>query len=154
VDVDALLAAADGARRAVRRQESPDDATLAAWRAVLTDAPGRLGDGVPSGDWLVAHQDRVHLAHVEGLAALGRLYAARGAHTDAAAVYGALVALDPLQEAAHRELMRAYAAAGEPARGVRHYDALTELLRRELGAAPARDTAALAASLRGQAAGV
>jgi hypothetical protein len=149
--------AAGGRRRRAarrRRQESPDDATLAAWRAVLTDAPGRLGDGVPSGDWLVAHQDRVHLAHAEGLAALGRLYAARGAHTDAAAVYHALVALDPLQEAAHRELMRAYAAAGEPARAVRHYDALTELLRRELGAAPARDTAALAASLRGQAARV
>jgi DNA-binding SARP family transcriptional activator len=69
-------------------------------------------------------------------------------------VYHALVALDPLQEAAHRELMRAYGAAGEPARAVRHYAALTELLRRELGAAPARDTAALAASLRGQAARV
>ncbi|GLC23817.1 BTAD domain-containing putative transcriptional regulator [Roseisolibacter agri] len=149
VDVDALLDAAAGARRAVRRQDAPDESTLGAWRATLEEARGELGEGVPSGDWLVEHQDRVRAAHADGLSALGQLYAARGAHRDAAAAYRALVARDPLQEAAHRALMRAYAAAGEPARAVRHYEELTALLRRELGAAPARETAALAAELRG-----
>ncbi len=159
VDVDALLGAAAGARAAARRGESPDGgapdaATLGSWRAVLTAPRGELGEGVAAGDWLVAHQDRVRAAHAAGLDALGALYAARGAHAEAADAYRALVARDPLQEAAHRALMRAYAAAGEPARAVRHYDALAGLLRRELGAAPARETAALAAALRGQGAPV
>jgi DNA-binding SARP family transcriptional activator len=105
---------------------------------------------VPCGDWLVAHEDRVRAAHADGLAALGGLYAARGAHADAAAAYRALVARDPLREAAHRGLMRAYADAGEPARALGHYATLAELLRREVGAAPARETEALAASLRGR----
>jgi DNA-binding SARP family transcriptional activator len=59
-----------------------------------------------------------------------------------------LLARDPLREAAHRALMEAHAARGERARALRHYDGLVALLRREVGAAPARETAALAASLR------
>jgi DNA-binding SARP family transcriptional activator len=159
VDVDTLLSAAEGARAAAHRAgslrgESPDAATLGSWRAVLTAPVGELGEGAAAGDWIVAHQDRVRAAHAAGLAALGTLYTARGAHAEAADAYHALVARDPLQEAAHRGLMRAYAAAGEPARAVRHYEALAELLRRELDDAPARETAALAATLRQQTAPV
>jgi DNA-binding SARP family transcriptional activator len=148
VDADALLAAAAGARQAIRRQATPDDAALAAWRAALVAPRGTLGEGVPAGDWIVEHQDRLRAAHADGLVALAQLQAARGDHTEAAATYVALLARDPLREAAHRELMRAYAAAGEPARALQHYAGLVRLLRRELGTAPARETTALAESLR------
>jgi hypothetical protein len=67
---------------------------------------------------------------------------------EAAAVLEALVAAEPLREAAHRALMVTYVAAGEPARALAHYDALATLLARELGAAPAPETATLAASVR------
>jgi DNA-binding SARP family transcriptional activator len=147
-DVDAVLAAVERARRAARRHEALDDAE----RGTLGRALGRfrtdLADGLAVGDWVVEHQDRVRAAWVEGMAALGRLHAAAGAHGDAADCYRALLARDPLVEGAHRELMRAYVAAGEPARALGHYQELVALLRREVGAAPARETTALADELR------
>ena len=60
-----------------------------------------------------------------------------------------LVARDPLRESAHRDLMVLWAAEGERARALAHYEALAERLRRELGAAPAPETRALADRLRG-----
>jgi DNA-binding SARP family transcriptional activator len=45
--------------------------------------------------------------------------------------------------------MEAYAALGEPARALAHYDALAELLRREVGAAPSRETQRVAERIRG-----
>jgi DNA-binding SARP family transcriptional activator len=44
--------------------------------------------------------------------------------------------------------MATYAATGEPARALAHYDALAALLAREVGAQPARDTRALADAIR------
>ena len=149
-DVDLVLGAADRARQAVRRQLTLPDAEVAALRAALTDARGEIGEGVTAGDWLVEHQDRVRGAWADGVAAVARLLSARGAHDDAVELYQALLARDPLREAAHRDLMRAYAAAGEPARALRHHDELVALLRREVGAAPARETAALVEQLRRQ----
>jgi DNA-binding SARP family transcriptional activator len=80
--------------------------------------------------------------------ALARQHARAGRHAAGAAALEALVARDPLHEGAHRELMELWAAAGEPARALAHYDALAALLRREVDAAPARETRALAAELR------
>jgi DNA-binding SARP family transcriptional activator len=44
--------------------------------------------------------------------------------------------------------MASYLAGGEPARALAHYDALAALLAREVGAAPGRETQALAATIR------
>jgi DNA-binding SARP family transcriptional activator len=44
--------------------------------------------------------------------------------------------------------MASYAAAGEPARALAHYDALAALLAREVGAAPGRETRALGEAIR------
>lgn len=101
-----------------------------------------------AGDWLVEHQDRVRAVWADAMQALGQQLAAAGRAGDAAEAVAALLARDPLREAAHRELMRAYAAQGEPARALRHFEELTSLLRREVGVAPARETTALAATLR------
>jgi predicted ATPase/DNA-binding SARP family transcriptional activator len=173
-DVDAVLAAAAAARAADRRAEreaargpeavdavlaAADDpaadpaagraGALAAWRAALDRAcRGPLGDGVEAGDWLVAHQGRVRAAWGDGMEALARLHARRGAPAAAAATLEALVAADALREGAHRALMACYAAAGEPARALAHYDALARALAREVGAAPARETRALADAIR------
>jgi DNA-binding SARP family transcriptional activator len=80
--------------------------------------------------------------------ALARLHARGGAPGEAAAVLEALVAAEPLREGAHRALMACYVGAGEPARALAHYDALAALLAREVGAAPGRETRALADALR------
>jgi DNA-binding SARP family transcriptional activator/Tfp pilus assembly protein PilF len=51
-----------------------------------------------------------------------------------------LMALDPLREASHRALMSAYHDAGEAALALRQYEACRELLKHELGIAPAPAT--------------
>ena len=76
----------------------------------------------------------------------GRL-AAEGRDLErAAAIYGRLLASDPIDEEAARELMRCHALRRDP-NGVRRvYRALEQGLRRELdddGARPARETAEL-----------
>jgi DNA-binding SARP family transcriptional activator len=148
-DVDAVLAAAEAARAAERRRAPVDAGTRARWAAALgRHERGMLGEGMDAGDWLVAHQDRVRAAWAGGLEALARLHAAAGAQADAAALLETLVARDPLREGAHRALMQAYAAMGEPARALAHHEQLVALLDRELGAKPARETRALADALR------
>ena len=54
-----------------------------------------------------------------------------------------LLTLDPVNEAAHRELMRIYEQAGEHAAAVRQYQECMRILQAELGAAPQPETRAL-----------
>jgi TolB-like protein len=51
-----------------------------------------------------------------------------------------LVSLDPLREASHRLLMAAYAAAGERGLALKQYEICRDLLKQELGVAPAQQT--------------
>ena len=53
------------------------------------------------------------------------------------------VALDPLDEAAQRQLMQMHAWAGDRSAALRQYQACAELLRRELSTTPAPETTAL-----------
>ena len=73
---------------------------------------------------------------------------ADGRVREAIEVYRRAIAHEPLDEAAHRALMECWAAAGQPARAMRHYEELRELLRTEVGGAPAAQTTALYARLR------
>ncbi|GJG89445.1 hypothetical protein tb265_46260 [Gemmatimonadetes bacterium T265] len=156
-DVDAVLGAADAVRQAVRR--SPNDlahaldadaldaarAALARAREALTTATGL---SAVAGDWIVAHQDRVRGAWSDGMALVGVLESAAGRHAEAVAALQRVLEVEPLREGAHRALMQAHVAAGEPARALAHYDALAALLAREVGARPARETQALAERVR------
>jgi predicted ATPase/DNA-binding SARP family transcriptional activator len=54
------------------------------------------------------------------------------------------VSADPLREEAHRDLMRLYAAAGQPAAALRQYRELERRLKQELDTSPAAPTRALA----------
>ncbi|MDP3767480.1 MAG: bacterial transcriptional activator domain-containing protein, partial [Dehalococcoidia bacterium] len=59
------------------------------------------------------------------------------------------LALDTYRERSHRLLMRAHAAAGNPAQGVRAYHDLRELLASRLGTDPSRETEAVYLELLG-----
>ena len=87
-------------------------------------------------------------AYERALGAAGRLLVADGLVREAIDVYRRAIAHEPLDEAAHRALMECWAAAGQPARAMRHYEELRELLRTEVGGAPAAQTTALYARLR------
>jgi predicted ATPase/DNA-binding SARP family transcriptional activator len=148
-DVDRILASAERLKNHERRGAMPTTDDLRRARAAFALADrGALGEGVATGDWLVEHQDRLRESLSAGLSALAHFHAERDEHAEAADVYRALLARDPFAEGAHRGLMRAYAAAGEPARALQHYGEVAALLRRELGTAPARETTALAERLR------
>jgi DNA-binding SARP family transcriptional activator len=164
-DVDAVLAAAARLRAAARRPGAPgappggppgapapdaaalDPAALDAVRAALERARGDLAEDAAPGEWVLPHRERVRGAWADGMEALAAQLAAAGRHDDARDVCERLVAREPLRESAHRQLMAALAAAGEPARALAHYDALARRLRRELGAPPSRETQRLAERL-------
>jgi class 3 adenylate cyclase len=60
------------------------------------------------------------------------------------------VSADPLREEAHRELIRLYAAAGQPAAALRHFAELERLLKQELGSMPEAATRTLVREIERQ----
>ncbi len=107
----------------------------------LRDSPG-------FDEWQAMTEDRLH----DALAgALGELTVAMADRGEVAAALGharARLALDPLSEPAHRDLMRALAHAGDRPGALRQYQSLIRLLDRELGVPPLPETADLAAAIR------
>jgi Bacterial transcriptional activator domain len=74
---------------------------------------------------------------LEGLAKL--LTQRRNAGQGEAAIQTGLLALDPLQEPAHRALMRLYTRAWRRGAALRQYQQCVEILQRELGIEPVRE---------------
>ena len=154
----ALGAAADGHLVATRGEvglrgvetdaadaaDAPPAAALALWR-------GPLLDGLEAGDWLEAARESDRATRGALLAALADAAAAAGDHAGAVARARERVALEPLSEEAHRELIARLAAAGDRAAALTAYERLAERLRRELRIAPSAPTRALVAEIRGDA---
>ena len=65
-----------------------------------------------------------------------------------------LLILDPLREAAHRILMRAYAAQGRHTSALKQFEDCRDILKRELGVEPEPKTVALYRNIRKQRAGM
>jgi predicted ATPase/DNA-binding SARP family transcriptional activator len=131
---DALLAA---------RRARPADAALPHLQRAIAAYGGDFLDGMPAGEWALVRRDELRRAFESALLATGRLQAAAGRHQAAAAAFRRAVAHEPLNESAHRELMTCWVRLGETARAVRHYQELVEVLRDQVGVAPAAETTAL-----------
>ena len=107
-----------------------------------------LSDSVEFDMWqsLEAEARRQELAGalerlVEGLGA-------QGEEEQASAYAKRWLSLDPLDEAAHRALMRLYAGFGHQAAALRQYEACERMLRDELGVSPSQETSELAQAIR------
>jgi DNA-binding SARP family transcriptional activator len=148
IDVDAVLSWSTRLRQATRRQQRLGLDDLAAARAAFDRSRGDLAQNVVAEDWLVVHQDRVRTAWADGMDALAQQYHALEQHADVVAVCEQLVEREPLREGAHRLLMQALAAMGERARALAHFDTMSAVLQREVGAKPAAETRALAEQIR------
>jgi len=138
---DALMAA---------RRARPAEAALPELQRAIAAYGGDFLDGMATGEWALTRRDELRRAFESALLAAGRLHTAAGRHQAAAAAFRRAVAHEPLNESAHRELMSSWAALGETARAVRHYEELTTLLRDQVGVAPAAETEALHRRLTGQ----
>jgi DNA-binding SARP family transcriptional activator len=134
VDVEAFMAAQ-------ARGNAADAIRL--YRGDLMEGQG-FRDAVIEG-WLDGERTRLREHAIDALVSeLDRI----GDKPQAADYAHRLLALDPLRETAHRTLIRLDAARGEPSAALARYNALRDLLRRELATVPEEATTALIQSIR------
>ena len=99
-------------------------------------------------DWVLVARDEHRERVAEALAALAAEAAVQGDHEAALGFARRRARLDPLDEPAHRDLMRLLAQAGDGGGGLVVYERFADRLRRELGVPPSPATRSLAAELR------
>lgn len=87
-------------------------------------------------EWLMAERERLRELAIDGLAKLLAHQAVGSATEPGIQTALRLLALDPMQEAVHRTLMRLYARQGRRAAALRQYQLCADILRRELRADP------------------
>jgi DNA-binding SARP family transcriptional activator len=127
-------------RRALREGRLADAVTM--YRGDLLQGFS-LRDSTEFDDWQAMQTDALRADYA---AAVSRLAAEAEREGDLAAALGHAkrrLALDPLHEPAHRDLMRLYARSGDRSGALRQYREATRLLDQELGVAPAAETRAL-----------
>lgn len=84
-------------------------------------------------DWLVVERERYRELAYDVLTRLLKHQAETGETESAIFTAGRLLALDPLQEAVHRMLMRLFVRQGRRGAAQRQYQLCVDLIRRELG---------------------
>ncbi len=99
-------------------------------------------------EWLTGERSRLRELALGALAPLLEGHAAAGRIEEAAQVALRLLALDPLQEAVHRQLMRLYVAQGRPASALKQYERCARTLQHELAVEPEAETTALYAEIK------
>ena len=121
------------------------EASPAALEEAVALYRGELLEGFEEGaapfeDWLLTERERLRERALEALARLLRHQADTGDLEAAIRTAQKLVAVDPLQEAAHRTLMRLYLGQGRRANALRQYQTCVGVLQRELGVEPEPET--------------
>ncbi|MGH3874810.1 MAG: AfsR/SARP family transcriptional regulator [Pseudonocardiaceae bacterium] len=140
VDVESARCAVETAEQMLRDGDPAAAIALAnhartvAVRPFLPDAKGRWVDDI---------RDRLREVLLWALCVLGEGHAQWGRPRLAVQAAEQAIVLEPFRERTHQLLMRAHAAAGNPAEALRVYDRCRRLLAEELGVNPAAETAAL-----------
>ncbi len=106
-----------------------------------------IKDSPPFEEWLVDEQERLREAAIETYRTLIDVYRARGEHRMGIQYARRLLAVDPLSERAHRDLMELFALTGRRNRALAHFEKLRNLLNDELGVEPLEETTALYQSI-------
>jgi DNA-binding SARP family transcriptional activator/tetratricopeptide (TPR) repeat protein len=132
VDFERLIAAGDGAAQ---------DQAIGLYRGDFLD--GLAAEDPAFEDWLRAERERRRELALETLARCVARHERAGALDMATQFAGRWLALDPLQEAAHRALMRLYSRGGRRAAALRQYQLCADTIRRELGTDPEPETRTL-----------
>lgn len=94
-------------------------------------------------DWCLVERQRLQHMYLRALSRVFAFHAARREHNAAIEIGQRILACDPLREEVHRDLIRCYLAAQQPAAALQQYRACESLLARELGIAPMPETQAL-----------
>jgi DNA-binding SARP family transcriptional activator len=122
------------------------DAAIAIYNGDLL--PGFTCESLEFEDWLRLEREKLHELALEAMFEAGQDYLAAGRLDKAQAVARRQLALEPWREPAHRQLMQAYALAGDRAKSLAQYESLREALRAELGLEPAAETVSLVEEIK------
>jgi DNA-binding SARP family transcriptional activator len=120
----------------------------AAHEAALALYGGTLLPGDAYEPWTEPHRERLRNLRRLLLVEVSDRYLRQGDHAPAEMHLLEVVDADPLDEDAHRRLMRLYAATGRRERAIRQYDSLRSRFRDELGVSPSEETEALLRAIR------
>jgi DNA-binding SARP family transcriptional activator len=93
--------------------------------------------------WVLAERDRLHRMALRAHAQLIEQQQKRGDLDAAIATSQRSIGIDPIQEPVYRTLMRLYMQSGDLVNALQQYDALSKVLKRELGVDPDAETKAL-----------
>ena len=102
-----------------------------------------LPDSPAFEEWLFFEAESVRQGLASALERLADHMGAAGRHTEAIAHARRRLALDPLQEAAHRRLMVLYAKSGQRAAALRQFEECARVLKEEVRAKPEEATVRL-----------
>lgn len=140
VDLEACAAGVDTAEGALRSGDISRVLGPAFVAATIARRPFLPG---AEGEWVESQRRRLERWLLRALDCLTRMWLATG--ESALAIEGASEAVerDPFREPSYQLLMRAFAAAGHRAEGLRVYARLKAVLDEEIGAAPSAETEAI-----------
>jgi len=140
-------------RESVTFVPGPIDVDVLKFRELVAEGPGAAvasykgpfleGLGIREAafdDWLSNQRSELHSLACEALKAERERCVEEGRLAEAIDVAKRLVALDPLREDAHRDLMRLYHETGDRPSALRQYRICAEILERELDVTPASET--------------
>jgi DNA-binding SARP family transcriptional activator len=94
-------------------------------------------------DWAIRERERLRLLYIRGLSALLTYYRQEKLHEAGLDCAERILALDPLREEVHRDMMRLYAGLGQRSQALQQYGRCRQALEDELGARPMAETTAL-----------
>ena len=108
-----------------------------------------LRDSAEFDDWQFVQVETLRAELGEALEKLARLHSAARNFAAALAAAQRWLALDPLREEAHRQVMRLYAWAGQRSAALHQYRECVRILEQELGVAPLAETTDLYEAIKG-----
>jgi predicted ATPase/DNA-binding SARP family transcriptional activator len=100
-------------------------------------------DSVAFDEWIFLKREYFQQRALDALALLVDFYQRRDEYADAISMARRMLEIDPLREAAQRDLMRLLAISGQRSAALAQFDRCKRVLREELGIAPEAETLAL-----------
>ena len=140
VDVESAASEVERAERALRAGEYADACTAAVAAASIVRRPFLAGE---EGRWVERQRLLLQSLQTRALHVLGEGRLERGQLERALSAATEAIRVAPFNDAGHRQLMRAHAAAGNWAEALRDYERYRALLVEELGVDPSPDTQSL-----------
>jgi predicted ATPase/DNA-binding SARP family transcriptional activator len=99
-------------------------------------------------EWVLLQRERLRLTALRALHVLAAHHMAQGAYPQAIEYTGRILALEPCQEEAHRQMISALALSGQREAALRQYQACCRALADEMDTAPQEETTALFQRIR------